>query len=74
MPPPRPPENLQVNRHIAWTQADDDYLREHLSTDDVEDIAEALGRSVNAIYIRRGALGLASLRIRHRVAQPWKIG
>ena len=24
--------------------------------------------------IRRGALGLASLRIRHRVAQPWKIG
>ncbi len=74
LPPPRPPENLQVNRHIPWTQEDDNYLREHLGTDDVEDIAIALGRSINAIYVRRSILGLQSLRIRHRVAQPWRIG
>ncbi|MCC2319725.1 hypothetical protein [Cellulomonas xiejunii] len=74
LPPPRPASHLQVNRHIAWSQADDDYLRQHLPVDEVEDIAKALGRSVNAIYIRRAALGPASMRIRHRIAQPWRIG
>lgn len=73
VPPPRPPENLQINRHILWSKEDDDFLRDHLNKLPVENIAVALGRSINAIYVRRAALGLASMRVSHRVAQPWTI-
>jgi hypothetical protein len=71
--PPRPPEELQTSKYRHWTKAEDDYLRDNLNAMGYEDMARALGRSLDSIYTRRGILGLARVRRSHRVAQPWVV-
>lgn len=73
VPAPRPPEELQTNRKLQWTAEDDNYLRENIHARSYEALAEALGRSLRAVYKRRDILGLATVRKRHRVEKPWKI-
>lgn len=73
VPLPRPAEVLQTNRKLKWETADDEYLIEHIGTQSYEQIAVALGRSLNAVYIRRGVLGLPKPRRLHRVEKPWSI-
>lgn len=70
---PRPPEAQQTSKWQRWSAEDDRYLREHIEGQSYEDIAVALGRSVRSVYKRREVLGLPPVRVRHRVAQPWKI-
>lgn len=72
VPLPRPPESRQVNKYRHWSAEDDRYLREHLD-DGYEAVAEALGRSLRSVYKRRDVLGLSAVRVRHRVAEPWRI-
>lgn len=71
--PPRPPEELQTSKYRRWTKEEDDYLREHINGMGYEDMARALGRSLDSVYTRRGILGLARIRRSHRVAEPWRI-
>ena len=71
---PRPPERLQTSKWQQWTEVDDRILRDCLEAGfGYEEIAVALGRSVNAIYQRRERLGLPRVRKKHRVEKPWKI-
>jgi hypothetical protein len=71
--PPRPEARLQTSKYKVWTADEDNYLRENVGTQTYEDMAVALGRSLNSVYARRGILGLATVRKRHRVEKPWKI-
>jgi len=73
VPAPRPPEALQTSRWTQWTADDDQLLRDRIATQSYEEIAVALGRSVNSVYQRRVRLGLAGIRKKHRVEKPWKI-
>ena len=72
-PSERPPERLQTSKYQRWSTEEDDYLRENIEGMSYEDIALALGRSLNSVYTRRGILGLARVRKSHRVEKPWKI-
>jgi hypothetical protein len=71
--PPRPPEALQTSKYRIWTAEEDKYLRENVASQSYEEIAIALGRSLDSVYIRRVRLGLSKVRKSHRVEQPWKI-
>lgn len=73
VPAPRPPMELQTNKKLQWSAEDDTYLRENINALSYEEIAVALGRSMNSVYQRRGYLGLAIVRKKHRVARPWRI-
>lgn len=73
VPPPRPPEALQTSRWAKWSAADDKFLRENIEILGYEAVAVALGRSMKAVYRRREILGMAPVRMRHRVAKPWQI-
>lgn len=73
VPAPRPPEELQTNRKVRWSEEDDTYLLENIDGLSYEEIAVALGRSLYAVYKRRDVLGLAKVRKSHRVAKPWQI-
>ncbi len=73
VPPPRPAESLQTNKKLRWSAEDDRYLRDNIDAQSYEEIAVALGRSMNSVYIRRGILGLAPPRKKHRVEKPWRI-
>jgi hypothetical protein len=73
VPPARPPEKLQTSKYRRWTADEDNYLREHVEDTSYENMALALGRSLNSVYTRRGILGLAKVRKSHRVEKPWKI-
>jgi hypothetical protein len=73
VPVPRPPEELQTRRWLQWSAEDDQFIRDHIDTLSYEEIAVAMGRSLNSIYTRRGILGLAKVRKSHRVEKPWKI-
>lgn len=70
----RPPEQLQTSKYQQWTTSEQEYLREAYENGySYEDIALALGRSANAVFLRRAKLGLPRLRKAHRVEKPWKI-
>jgi hypothetical protein len=73
VPPARPPEPLQTSKYRRWTAEEDNYLREHVEDTSYENMAIALGRSLNSVYTRRGILGLAKVRKQHRVEKPWSI-
>lgn len=73
LPGPRPPERFQTSKYRQWTVEEDDYLRERIHDTSYENMAVALGRSLNSVYTRRGILGLAKVRKSHRVEKPWKI-
>jgi hypothetical protein len=73
VPPPRPPEELQTSRKLQWSVEDDKFLRENAGVQSYEEIAVALGRSLNSVYTRRRILGLSRVRKSHRVEKPWKI-
>jgi hypothetical protein len=73
VPVPRPPEELQTRRWLQWSAEDDQFIRDHIDSLSYEEIAVAMGRSLNSIYTRRGILGLAKVRKSHRVEKPWKI-
>lgn len=73
-PTARPPERLQTSKYQRWSAEDDEFLTEAIRKRwGYEEIAVALGRSLNSVYTRRGILGLARVRPSHRVAQPWRI-
>ena len=73
-PAERPPERLQTSKYQRWSTDEDTYLRENVQAMmSYEDIAVALGRSLNSVYTRRGILGLSRVRKSHRVEKPWKI-
>lgn len=71
--PTRPEARLQTSKYQVWTAEEDSFLRENVTTMSYEAIAVALGRSLNSVYTRRGILGLATVRKRHRVEKPWQI-
>lgn len=73
VPLPRPPEEQQTNRRAQWSAEDDRYLREHVGAQSYEAIAVVLGRSLRSVYKRRSDLGIAAIRVRHRVEKPWRI-
>ena len=73
VPPPRPPEELQTSKYARWDAEEDTFLRENVGALSYEEIAVALGRSLHSVYTRRGILGLAVVRKRHRVEKPWQI-
>jgi hypothetical protein len=71
---PRPPERLQTSKYQRWSEVEDRILRDCIDAGiDYEEIAIALGRSLNSVYTRRGILGLSKVRKSHRVEKPWKI-
>ena len=70
---PRPEARLQTSKYQVWTAEEDNFLRENVTAMSYEAIATALGRSLNSVYTRRGILGLATVRKRHRVEKPWKV-
>jgi hypothetical protein len=70
---PRPAERLQTSKYQRWSVEEDRLLRYNIDRMSYEDIAIALGRSLNSVYTRRGILGLAKVRKSHRVEKPWKI-
>jgi hypothetical protein len=73
-PRTRPPEQLQTFKWQQWTVEDEKYLREAYEHGySYEDIGLALGRSANAVFLRRSKLGLPRQRKVHRVEKPWKI-
>jgi hypothetical protein len=73
-PRTRPSEPLQTSKYQQWTTKDEKYLREAYEEGySYEDIGLALGRSANAVFLRRVRLGLPRLRKSHRVEKPWKI-
>ena len=75
VPAPRPPEELQTSKWTARAEVDDRILRDCVEAGiPYEEIAVALGRSLNSVYQRRVRLGLARVRKSHRVEKPWKIG
>ena len=51
----------------------EEYLRERVQDTSYENMALALGRSLQSVYARRSILGLPVVRKSHRVEQPWKI-
>lgn len=71
--PARPPEALQTSKYRRWTQEEDDYLRDRVQDTSYENMALALGRSLDSVYNRRIVLGLPRPRKKHRVEKPWKI-
>lgn len=73
VPAPRPPEELQVNKRRQWSFEDDKYLRENVGARSYDQLAVDLGRSLRSVYKRRADLGLSAVRVRHRVAKPWRI-
>jgi hypothetical protein len=73
VPLPRPAEVLQTSKYQRWAAEEDTFLRENVGAMGYEEIAVALGRSLNSVYTRRGILGLAVVRKRHRVEKPWQI-
>lgn len=73
VPAPRPPEVLQTNKRRQWSKEDDTYLREKVGVQSYEEIAVSLGRSLRSVYKRRSDLGLAAVRMKHRVEKPWVI-
>lgn len=74
VPAPRPPEELQTRRRTQWSVEDDMLLTGLLAAGtSYEDIAVALGRSLNAVYKRRDVLGISKVRKSHRVEKPWRI-
>jgi hypothetical protein len=73
VPAPKPPANLQTNTRMAWTKEDDKFLRDNVDVVGYEAMAVALGRSLRSVYKRREVLGLAPVRIKHRVKKPWQI-
>ncbi|HEX9229771.1 MAG TPA: hypothetical protein VF885_24500 [Arthrobacter sp.] len=73
LPSPRPPERFQTSKYQRWSSEEDTYLRENVGALSYEEIAVALGRSLHSVYTRRGILGLAQVRKRHRVEKPWQI-
>lgn len=73
VPLPRPAEVLQTSKYQRWSSEEDTFLRENVGAMSYEDIAVALGRSLHSVYTRRGILGLAVVRKRHRVEKPWLI-
>lgn len=74
VPDPRPPVELQTSKWTPWADIDDRILRDgHEAGITYEEIAVALGRSVNSVYQRRVRLGLSRVRKSHRVEKPWKI-
>lgn len=74
VPGPRPPERLQTSKYQVWSVEEDQRMRDGIAAGEAYmDIAVSLGRSLNSIYTRRSILGIAAVRKRHRVAQPWKI-
>ena len=72
-PSQRPPVPMQTAKRRWWSAEEDKFLRESIGTESYEDMAYALGRSLNAVYTRRGILGLSTVRKKHRVEKPWKI-
>jgi len=72
-PSERPPERLQTSKYRRWTAEEDRYLTEHVGDTSYENMAIALGRSLNSVYTRRTILGLSAVRKSHRVEKPWKI-
>ena len=74
LPRVRPSEQLQTSKYQQWTTGDEAYLREEYANGaSYEDIALALGRSANAVFLRRARLGLPRQRKQHRVEKPWTI-
>jgi hypothetical protein len=73
LPGPRPPEKMQTSKYRRWTAEEDKYLTEHVEDTSYENMAIALGRSLNSVYTRRGILGLPRARKSHRVEKPWQI-
>jgi hypothetical protein len=72
LPGPRPPERLQTSKYQRWSAEDDELLTEAIRKGwGYEEIAVALGRSLNSVYTRRGILGLARVRSMRRVEKPW---
>lgn len=72
-PADRPPARLQTSKYQVWSVEDDQYLRDNVGVKTYEQIALDLGRSLNSVYARRGILGLAAVRKKHRVEKPWTI-
>jgi hypothetical protein len=73
VPPPRPAEVLQTSKYQRWAAEEDTFLRENVGAMGYEEIAVTLGRSLHSVYTRRGILGLANVRKKHRVEKPWKM-
>lgn len=73
-PAERPPERLQTSKYQRWSINDDQRLRDGIEAgESYEQIAVALGRSLNSVYTRRAVLGLSKVRKTHRVETPWRI-
>jgi hypothetical protein len=72
-PSERPPARLQTSKYQRWATDEDRLLRYNIDRMSYEDIAIALGRSLNSVYTRRSILGLSKVRKSHRVERPWKI-
>lgn len=45
-------------RKCEWTFEQEEFLREHYADDDLQDIADALGKTVRAVQMRASALGI----------------
>lgn len=60
-----------------WTTEEDNYLREHLATQPVVEIAENLGRSIGSVYFRvhycdmKAALGIRKSQTWSRAELNW---
>ncbi len=50
-----------MTRNRQWTSKEDSYLQAHIIDMSVPELAKALNRSINAIYNRKGKLGLTNL-------------
>jgi hypothetical protein len=72
-PSARPPEELQTSKYRRWSAEEDKYLRENITGQSYEQIAVALGRSLDSVYTRRRILGLATVRTSRRVETPWVV-
>ena len=72
-PSRRPPEDQQTSKYMRWEAWEDKYLTENVAHMSYEELAVALGRSLHSVYTRRAVLGIAAVRVSHRVAEPWKI-
>lgn len=73
LPTVKPPEELQTHKYQLWTTEENKFLTDNLGTLTYEEIAIKLGRSLRAVYKRRDVLKLERVRVKHRVAKPWRI-
>jgi hypothetical protein len=73
VPGPRPALPLQFSAWEKWTAEDDKVLRENVGVLGYEVVAVMLGRSLRSVYKRREILGLAPVRVKHRVDKPWRV-